>query len=153
MGSRLTWISTRPRRFVLIAPIVVLLGLPLVLHSQLQTVIARLAEPGCPSSGAVFTVPPTDSSAFAYLIPLGNLSPPDHTIPTDHVYYVFPGDINQGPPPVTSIRAPARIHISRVSHITAIVSGRVRSHDYKLDFSPVEGLKPILTTSRVSPQP
>ncbi len=119
----------------------VLLGVPLVLHSQLQQVIARLAEPGCPSSGAVFTVSPTDSSAFAYLIPLGNLSPPDHTIPTDHVYYVFPGDMNQGPPPVTSVRAPATIHIGRVSHITAIVSGGVRSHDYKLDFSPCRGVE------------
>lgn len=113
VGSRLRWISRRPRHLVLIAPIVVLLGVPLVLHSQLQQVITRLAEPGCPSSGAVFTVSPTDSSAFAYLIPLGNLSPPDHTIPTDHVYYVFPGAMNQGPPPVTSVRAPATIHIHR----------------------------------------
>ncbi len=63
--------------------------------------------------------------------------------------------MNQGPPPVTSVRAPARIHISRVSHITAIVSGRVRSHDYKLDFSPcreveayfdhITGLSPTLS--------
>jgi hypothetical protein len=140
VGSRLRWIFRRPRHLVLIAPIVVLLGVPLVLHSQLQQVIARFAEPGCPSSGAVFTVAPTDSNAFAYLVPLGNLSPPDHTTPTDHIYYVFPGDMNQSPPPVTSIRAPSRIHIGRVSHITAIVSGRVRSHDYKVDFSPCRGV-------------
>jgi len=119
---------------------VVLLGVPLVLHSQLQHVIARLAEPGCPSSGAVFTVAPTDSSAFAYLIPLGNLSPPDHTTPTDHIYYVFAGDFRQAPPPVTSVRAPARIHITRVTRITTIVGSAVRSHDSKVDFSPCPGV-------------
>ena len=110
------------------------------MYTPLQHLIARLAVPGCPSSGAVFTVAPTDSSAFDYLIPLGNLNPPDHTIPTDHVYYVFPGDINQGRPPVTSVRAPSKIHITRVSRITAIVGNSVRSHDYKLDFSPCRGV-------------
>lgn len=114
--------------------------MPLLLHSQLEHLIARLVEPGCPSSGAVFTVAPTDSSAFEYLIPLGNLSPPDHTIPTDHIYYVFPGDPNQGPPPVTSVRAPSRIDITRVSLVTAIVGGAIRSHDYKIDFSPCRGV-------------
>lgn len=41
-----------------------------------------------PTSGATltFTAPPIDLSTIQQIVPLGNLNPPDHTLPTDHIY-------------------------------------------------------------------
>lgn len=41
-----------------------------------------------PDSAIILTVPHMTLSSFKYIVPLGNLNPPDHTLPTDHVYYV-----------------------------------------------------------------
>lgn len=35
----------------------------------------------------VFTVPPVDPAVTDFILPLGNLNPPDHTIPSDHIYF------------------------------------------------------------------
>jgi hypothetical protein len=41
-----------------------------------------------PASGnLVFTVSPIDPSTIAWITPLGNLNPPDHATPTDHIYF------------------------------------------------------------------
>ncbi len=37
----------------------------------------------------VFTLSPVDPSAINFIIPLGNLNPPGHTYPTDHMYFVL----------------------------------------------------------------
>jgi len=35
----------------------------------------------------VFTQSPIDVAAIEFVVPLGNLNPPGHTLPTDHVYF------------------------------------------------------------------
>lgn len=35
----------------------------------------------------VFTVAPVDPAVTDFILPLGNLNPPDHTIPSDHIYF------------------------------------------------------------------
>ena len=35
----------------------------------------------------VFTVPPVDPAVVDFILPLGNLNPPDHTLPSDHIYF------------------------------------------------------------------
>ena len=37
----------------------------------------------------VFRASPIDQSAIRWITPLGNLNPPDHTLPTDHIYFYF----------------------------------------------------------------
>ena len=44
------------------------------------------ATPALPAT-LVFTNSPADPSAIDTIIPLGNLNPPDHTLPTDHIYF------------------------------------------------------------------
>jgi hypothetical protein len=41
-----------------------------------------------PTSGAPlsFTAAPIEPSTIQQIVPLGNLNPPDHTLPTDHIY-------------------------------------------------------------------
>lgn len=44
-----------------------------------------------PDGTLEFTYLPADTSIFDYIIPLGNMNPPMHTIPTDHIYFVHDG--------------------------------------------------------------
>ena len=52
-----------------------------------------------PVSGTlVFKVSPIDQSAIAWITPLGNLNPPDHATPTDHIYfYIANPDAGESP--------------------------------------------------------
>ncbi|HEY6220376.1 MAG TPA: peptidoglycan DD-metalloendopeptidase family protein [Gemmatimonadaceae bacterium] len=51
-----------------------------------------LKEPGSPnatfSSAGVFTVSPIAVGSISSIIPLGNLNPPNHVYPTDHIYII-----------------------------------------------------------------
>ena len=42
-----------------------------------------------PAGTLVFRVSPIDQAAIRWITPLGNLNPPDHTQPTDHIYFYF----------------------------------------------------------------
>ena len=45
-------------------------------------------DPNLPEGTLMFTYPPSDIGSFNYIIPLGNMNPSAHTIPTDHIYFV-----------------------------------------------------------------
>ena len=38
-------------------------------------------------SEPIFTASPLDIDRISYIVPLGNLNPPSHTFPTDHIYF------------------------------------------------------------------
>lgn len=50
-----------------------------------------------PGAVAQFTVSPLDLAKVAILTPLGNLNPPGHVLPTDHVYF-YQTDFDHFPP-------------------------------------------------------
>jgi hypothetical protein len=78
--------------------------------------VAVFAAAGCGSSGGgptspsstttpselgttlTFTRSPIDPSAILFITPLGNLNPPGHTLPTDHIYFYHhvPGQPSNG---------------------------------------------------------
>lgn len=48
------------------------------------------AAPGARASAEgplVFTASPVDPELVDFILPLGNLNPPDHTLPSDHIYF------------------------------------------------------------------
>ena len=47
-----------------------------------------LFDQSLPEGTLEFTALPADLNDFQYIIPLGNMSPPGHTSPTDHIYFV-----------------------------------------------------------------
>jgi len=51
------------------------------------------------SATGAFTVSPIASSAISFIIPLGNLNPPNHVYPTDHMY-IIPTNTASGANPV-----------------------------------------------------
>jgi hypothetical protein len=76
-----------------------------------------------------FTDPPFDTSDITALVPLGNLNPPAHTFPTDHMYfYCFTSK------PSLEIKSPGNVRILRISRIH-INAGAFNDHyDYKIAF-------------------
>ncbi|MEM3452419.1 MAG: hypothetical protein QW835_02170 [Candidatus Hadarchaeum sp.] len=48
-------------------------------------------DPALPPGELEFTFSPVEIDLIKYIIPLGNLVPPAHTLPTDHIYFVYGG--------------------------------------------------------------
>jgi len=82
---------------------------------------------------------PTDLSKLEGIAPLGNVDPPDHTLPTDHMYMMYPyGDTTQ-----KELYAPADVVVTSISYGDVFENG-VRKHgDYAVSFYPCSELKLI----------
>lgn len=74
-----------------------------------------------------FTVPPFDTADITGLVPLGNLNPPGHTFPSDHMYfYCFTSQAS------LNIKSPGNVHIVRIGR-THYNAGAANDHyDYNI---------------------
>lgn len=99
--------------------------------------LVALSLVGCGGSGGggtetptavTFTHSPLAVGDFAYIQPLGNLNPPGHTFPTDHIYFYFT-DPSQAYP----VYAPADGTITSV--LTRSTSGPGAIEDHRLNIS------------------
>jgi hypothetical protein len=69
------------------------------------------ADPSIPGSGTVvFINAPLVSAACSRICPLGHLSPPGHTVPTDHIYFVLVNSWN-----VSEVRCPAAGYVTVIN--------------------------------------
>jgi len=57
--------------------------------------------PGVALGSAVFSQSPIDIGVISTIVPIGNLNPPDHTLPTNHAYFFHPSVAN------AEVRSPA----------------------------------------------
>ena len=80
------------------------------------TIPATTTTPVCPDP--LLTVLPIDEAAIGAVVPLGNLNPPGHTQPTDHVYFWLAGHEDGWPSEETPLLAPSDGTITRVGHMT-----------------------------------
>ena len=92
------------------------------------------SDPGGCEEADLLTVPPVSESDYEVILPLGNLAPPGHTIPTDHIYYMLPreGEITRE----VEVRAPADIVITRVEETAHVVGGEGSFSDFSVTLSP-----------------
>jgi hypothetical protein len=67
------------------------------------------------SGAAVMTTLPVAASAIRFVTPIGNMGPPVHTIPTDHVGFYLNGT-------VIPVSAPAKLRIDNVVQTTYLTS-------------------------------
>ncbi|HUT79800.1 MAG TPA: hypothetical protein VMZ29_01250 [Candidatus Bathyarchaeia archaeon] len=79
-----------------------------------------------------FTSYPVDLDRLQNIVPLGNLNPPGHTYPTDHMYFFTDTMIY---PDGFEIYAPGNITMTRISKITYNPPQGTTSEDYTIDFS------------------
>ncbi len=85
--------------------------------------------PGLPETGAHFTVFPVDTSDLSFLVPLGWLSPPGHTFPSDHIYLSY-----RDPYKRHRVVAPVDGYLIWILHADTVGDGA----DYKLQFQPTQ---------------
>lgn len=70
----------------------------------------------CPKADMLFTHPPTDLGSLSAIVPLGNLNPAGHTLPTRHIY-VYPEMKTPGDPSTAitvPVHAPGKLEIVAV---------------------------------------
>ncbi len=85
----------------------------------------------CPA--APFKTAPMRNADFTNILPLGNFNPPDHTIPTDHVYFMLEQDEN-GNTEAKNVYAPGTITVTSVSSTTYYQDTTVLARDYSFTF-------------------
>jgi hypothetical protein len=81
----------------------------------------------------VFTVSPLDFDDIAEIITLGNLNPPSHTFPTDHMYFYITRGENAESPDVVPFYSPADLTVTRISASQHVNAGFV---DYNITLKP-----------------
>lgn len=98
--------------------------------------------PDC-GSDPLFAVSPIASSDFVGLVPLGNLNPPGHVFPTDHIYfytrYNTPDDSNSGRAEVP-VLSPGDVRITSLTS-NEHLSADPAYTDYNIFFSPCRQFK------------
>ena len=94
-------------------------------------------EPTC--GNETFTVPPLEKGTYDYIDPLGHLNPPDHTIPTDHIYFMLKRNSSlEGGSVATiaaSVNSPGDVVIYSISESSYLKDGKKINSDYSIEFS------------------
>ena len=70
----------------------------------------------------IFTSLPLDIDSILSIVPLGNLNPPSHTFPTDHIYFHLTRREGADHPDIATLYSPGDLTITRVSaseHVNA----------------------------------
>ncbi len=87
-------------------------------------ILLTLLAAGCSSGGSSFTSPsaapgpltftfaPVDPAVIQFIVPLGNMGPSAHTMPTDHIYFYH--HLNTGPFAPVAVLAPASGTVTNV---------------------------------------
>jgi hypothetical protein len=72
----------------------------------------------CPKGDTLFTHLPTEIGPLSAIVPLGNVNPAEHTLPTRHVYLypnmTTPGDISTAV--IIPVRSPGRLEIVAIEY-------------------------------------
>jgi len=88
-------------------------------------------------TGPMLTVAPMDLSKLDSISPLGGITPPEHTQPTDHMYFMFKYDHGDERYDVV---APGDIVVTSLGYGGEIENGQYKNTDFSIDFSPCKGL-------------
>jgi len=95
--------------------------------------------PGSLASALSFSSSPIDAAVIEFVTPLGHLNPPDHTFPTDHIYFYH--HLNHPTAPAYAVVAPAGGTVTSIlQHGDQKVSVEVTSSQtYYLDHVVLDG--------------
>ena len=83
----------------------------------------------------LFSASPLDIEYIMGIVPLGNLNPPSHTFPTDHVYFHITRQQGADSPDITTLYSPGNLTITRVSASEHVEAGFM---DYNVFLKPCE---------------
>lgn len=134
-GKKWLWLLLLPLAGLLFLS--AMFNLPAMIATQIKVQSKDCADP-------LFTIPPIDFDNLESITPLGNLNPPDHTLPTDHVYISMPAGVDNDnndrlPPParkVANVYAPGDIIITDIERVEYFGSdGKLQRADFSVSFA------------------
>lgn len=135
--------KTYRKKWLLLLPLSALIFIA-IKFNIFNMAATQLALQARDCSNPLFTVPPVDFADIESITPLGNLNPPDHTIPTGHVYLNLPAgaDIDTNdtlPPParkLTNVLAPGDVIVTDIERVEYLgKSGEVQRADFSVSFA------------------
>jgi len=91
---------------------------------------------GC-GSEPIFTVSPLDTDHIMSIVPLGNVNPPSHTFPTDHIYFHITRPEGADRPDTATLYSPGDLTVTRIwanEHVNASFA------DYNIFLKPCEDI-------------
>ncbi|MFC1981762.1 hypothetical protein ACFLVN_05950, partial [Chloroflexota bacterium] len=88
-------------------------------------------------SEPIFSVSPLDVDRIYCIIPLGNLNPPSHTFPTDHIYFHITRQEGADRPDVATLHSPGDLTITGVWASEHVNAGFV---DYNIFLKPCDDI-------------
>jgi hypothetical protein len=99
--------------------------------------------PACGAENEFFTFSPLELADFMGLIPLGNLAPPAHTFPTDHMYFHI-NRVNRSQWELGTVRvpvvSPGHIWILEIT-VSEVLTADPAVTDYSIRFAPCRELR------------
>lgn len=94
----------------------------------------------CPDS-PFFSVSPVDFSKIDHVVPLGNLNPPGHTFPTDHMYISLTRQPGANRPDIATLYSPGNLVITSVSASQHVNAGFT---DFDISLQPCDRVRIVL---------
>jgi hypothetical protein len=88
----------------------------------------------------IFSVSPLDPDYITGIVPLGNLNPPSHTFPTDHIYFHITRSEGADRPDIATLYSPGELTITRVSASEHVEAGFI---DYNIFLKPCKDITVI----------
>jgi hypothetical protein len=85
----------------------------------------------------VLTASPVDIDKIDSIVTLGNLNPPGHTFPTDHIYFYLSRQPGADHPDVADLFAPGDLPVMRINASQHVTAGFT---DYNITFQPCQGI-------------
>src|SRR3989344_7103350 len=116
---------------VVILIIVVAMG---ILSGLFTKLVVEVTTPNC-QDPVLTTAPTINNENLQHLVPLGNISPPGHYLPTPHIYYT----LKRGSDNLTlktRIYSPADVRVERITYIEDTRQGKLVAADYKVSMVP-----------------
>lgn len=121
-------------KWLIIVPLILIVVFGLIWKlGFLNSPLIGLTAPGC--SNPILTTLPTSDENIESITPLGNISLPNHALPTEHTYYVLRRGTD-GLPLKTEVFSPANLVVERITYISTTRNGQVFDGDYKIDMVP-----------------
>lgn len=71
----------------------------------------------------IFSVPPISVEDIVSIVPLGNLNPPSHTFPTDHIYFFISRQEGTNRTQEVTLYSPGDLAVTRVNAIEQLQAG------------------------------
>jgi hypothetical protein len=120
----------------------ILVGTILIL-SILLGACTQSPESRLPAGGAepIFTVSPMDIESIFRIVLLGNLNPPGHVFPTDHIYFYISNQDGDNRPDIVTLYSPGDLTVTAIEASEHVTAG---FFDYSITLRPCEDITVVL---------